>query len=159
MIISPICTYFVKKRLENATVTEENKKQYAYFPRVTAINELKSAIFFLLFYSSISFPIFMGLITHLFDLNISWGSTVKSLESDNFFVTIKKIILCERLQLCIFTIYLALLIFTMDYIHYDNLYVISVLFIPTIGHLIAPFLLNPMLYNYKEFEYDISNTP
>jgi len=46
--------------------------------------ELSCSVFFCIFYCSISFPIFLGIVSHLFSLNIGWGTTVKSLRNDKW---------------------------------------------------------------------------
>jgi hypothetical protein len=158
-VIAPVSSYLIKKRLENETVTPNNKVQSKHYPKVKVISEIKSAIFFSLFYSSISFPIFIGLISHMFSVNISWGSTVKTLKSDKCCKTIIKIILDEKLQFIVMLIYLSILLFFNLQYDCNNIYVSISLLSVIIGHLITPFLLNPMLFKFTEHKYDIANTP
>jgi len=149
-VLNPMVTYILKIRLKSS----ENSNI-----KPSLIKEYYSGIFFLLFYSSISFPIFIGLISHLLDLKISWGSTIKSLETDNLKNILIKIIIDERKQLGLMIIYLNLFIFIYFYINCYNVYIVNSLFSIIIGHIITPFVLNPSLFGLSKYEFNTEDTP
>lgn len=156
-IINPISSYIVKNKLKNMTVSVINNNQY--IPDVSFCNEVMSSIFFCLFYSSISFPIFTGVISHLFNLNISWGSTVKTLTSEKKYIIFFKIIRDDKIQFLVMFFNIGLLLFNIYYLKCVNIYVIISLSSLIIGHIITPFLLTPTLFGLSNYEYDIKNTP
>lgn len=110
------------------------------------------------FYCSISFALFLGVITHLFSINMSWGSTVKSLKNDSCCKTIKNIFIMEKMQ---FVFSICVLVFTILFKIYYDLTVIMLLPLLSlsIGHFIVPFILNPALWCATEYEFDVTDTP
>ena len=155
-IINPVVSYIVKKKLENETISTITQKQY--IPNVSFFREIMSSIFFCIFYSSISFPIFTGVSSHLLNLNISWGSTVKNLKSEKWYIIFLKIIKEEKKQFLVM-IFNGGLLFNIYYLECKNIYVISSLLSLIIGHLLAPFLLTPTLFGLSNYVYDTKDTP
>jgi hypothetical protein len=115
-------------------------------------------IFFCVFYCSISLSLFFGVVSHLFSINISWGSTVKSLENDTRCKTIKNIFINEKVQI----IYsLSMLVLTIILRIYFNM-ALSMMFTLlslSLGHFLVPFILNPPLWCSDKYEFDVIDTP
>jgi hypothetical protein len=99
------------------------------------LREFLCGLFFCLFYCSVSFPLFAGIVSHLFSINISWGSTVKSL--------------------------FIILVFTVLFIIYFDMN--KMMLVPllslSIGHIVVPFIMNTSLWCPKEYKFNITNTP
>lgn len=144
--ITPISTYIVKKKINNKHINN------------SLLNEFLSGGFFFIFYSSISFPIFIGIISHLFNINIQWGSTIKVLENDTRLNVFFKIIREEKFQLIFMMFNIFLIIFFIFYIRCFNIYVIISLSTITIGHIITPFILNPNLFNINKYKFEVEES-
>lgn len=156
-IINPISSYIIKNKLKNMTVCSINNNQY--LPNVSFFKEVMCGIFFLGFYSSISFPIFTGVISHLLNLNISWGSTVKTLKYEKKYIVFFNILKNDKIQFLVMFSYLGFLILNIYYLKCINIYIIISMSSLIIGHIITPFLLTPSLFGIFNYEYDIKDTP
>jgi cellulose synthase/poly-beta-1,6-N-acetylglucosamine synthase-like glycosyltransferase len=118
-------------------------------------HELLLGGFFAVFYSGISYSIFVGVVSHLFNLNISWGSTVKSLEQGSSKLTeCYRIIVHHRCQM----MYSILLIILMIIFPFDIVSALPILSL-ALGHILAPFILNPVVWGCNNFQYDTTDTP
>lgn len=147
-ILNPIVNYKLKRQFPIIKGHEPS-----------VCTEFYCGVFFCIFYCSVSFPLFLGVIAQLFNINISWGSTVKSLSDKSCFKTFLSVFVLEKLQ---FVFSLCILAFTILFRLYFNLSVIMLipLLSLSVGHFIVPFVLNPSLYFCtKEFEFDVSDTP
>lgn len=122
------------------------------------LREFWCGLFFCLFYCSVSFPLLLGVVAHLFSINISWGSTVKSLSNDSWCRTFTNIFITEKIQ---FIFSFLILVFTVLFtIYFDmNKMMLIPLLSLSIGHIVVPFIMNPSLWCSKEYKFDISDTP
>ena len=136
--ITPISHIIVKKHLD----VNFNYK-----------TEILSVIFFFLFYSGISWSIFVGISCHLFSIDISWGSTVKTLEEDSKWSCFVKIIKnrCNQLIYSFFMILIGFLLFYLD--NCRHIYSLLPVFLVGFGHLLTPFILTPSLFSRNKYKF------
>ena len=122
-------------------------------------SEYKTGIFFSAFYCSISFPQFIGIISHLFGIHIMWGSTVKNLKEDSnklrvFFDIIK----VEKIQILYSLFIISLTCFLYVFYTLSNIMLFPMLSLG-LGHLLIPFIFNPLLFRLNTYKFDVQDTP
>lgn len=147
-IFNPLVNYKLKRQFPKKNEAEKQ----------SLIREYICSFFFCVFYCSISFPLFFGLISHLFSINISWGSTVKSVEKDTRFNILKSIVKEEKIQFFCSFVFLIFTIFLKIYFNLNFVMLFPLLSL-SLGHLIVPIVLNPYLWCSKEYKFDIRDTP
>ena len=142
--IAPISNSIVKKHLDIS---------------FNCSREILSGIFFLIFYSGVSWPIFVGIFSHLFSIDISWGSTVKTLENDSKLRSFVKIIINRKNQI-IYSFLMILLGFFLFFLdNCQHIYSIFPVFAVGFGHLFTPFLLTPSLFCRNTYVFPTPNSP
>lgn len=150
LLFDPLFAYlylFVIYGVLNPLVVYKLKRQLPVIPKFppSILREYSSGIIFCLFYSSISLSMFVGIISHIFNLNISWGSTRKTISNESRLYTLCNTIKTEKYQL----IYSVMMI-SGTFILYIKYGMPATLLFPmlsiSVGHLIAPFLLNPSIF-------------
>lgn len=144
----------------NPLVNYKLKLQFDHIEghNASIFKEFRCGLFFCLFYCSVSFPLFLGVVAHLFSIDISWGSTIKSLSQDSWCRTFVNVFIMEKIQ---FIFCLIILIFTVMFkIYFDleNIMLLPLLSLG-LGHFLVPFIMNPALWCTKGYEFDIADTP
>lgn len=143
-IIAPISNIIVKFRLGRT---------------FSVSREILSGLFFLVFYSGVSWPVFKGIFSHLCSRNMTWGSTVKTLENDTKLTIFINIIRNHFVQI----LYAMIMIMTGLLLYYiedcRHVYSLFPVFTLGIGHIASPFLLTPNLYKKNEYRYESPSTP
>ena len=146
------CLFSVLSPFINSTVNKKTKN------RCQLGQELLLGLFYTLFYSGISYPIFVGVVSHLLDLNISWSTTNKNLEDTNRTKVVGDIITKKKWQFC-YSILLIVIVVIMWVRGCSDFQVIFPSLALSIGHLVSPFLLHPILWGKGNYEYDTSDSP
>jgi hypothetical protein len=142
-ILAPAANCAVKKRLGIEVDTKD---------------EFLTGLFYLVFYSGISWPIWCGLTTHLLDSKISWGATTKTLDEVSVPRRWASLLRnrCTQITYGVFLITLCSIIyFKMGCTTFLSLLPIGFL---ALGHIISPFVLTPELYVRQVFAYDVRDS-
>lgn len=123
------------------------------------IREIFSGIFFFIFYSGVSWSIFVGIFCHLCSINISWGSTVKTLEEDSRRVCFVKILKnrYNQINYSFCMIFIGFLVYFLD--NCRDIYSLLPVFIVGFGHLFTPFILTPSLFSKDKYEFPNLSSP
>ena len=146
-ILNPIVMYKLKKQFHNIKDFPPN-----------IYKEFFSGIFFSVFYCSISFPMFLGIIAHLLDLKIGWGSTVKSLINNKRSTIILNLVKAETIQFVYSFVICLLSFFLYMFVNMPPIMLFPMLSLG-LGHIFTPFILTPTIFCKNQFKFNELDTP
>ncbi|EIW68701.1 hypothetical protein TREMEDRAFT_11927, partial [Tremella mesenterica DSM 1558] len=119
-----------------------------------AINQIKWIPFFAIFFTGMSMPMSFALVSHAIGYNMTWSTTVKSVEKSNFFLQLPLIWKRFWPQLVFFTIVIVGVIITSTSVVPPGYRVGSLeVWIPISliagSHILWPFVLNPWFLSFS----------
>ncbi|WRT65030.1 uncharacterized protein IL334_001972 [Kwoniella shivajii] len=119
-----------------------------------AVDQIKWIPYFSIFFTGMSMPMSAALVSHLVGYNMTWSTTVKTVEKSNFFLQLP--IIWRRFwpQLSFFGLCVPMMVITSSNLlpaayRVDNVEVFVPMGIITASHLLYPFALNPWFLSFS----------
>lgn len=118
------------------------------------LENLKWTFLLAIFLGGLSLHVSQALLSHMFEINMTWGATAKELEFSNFFIEVPKVL--KRFKgsfaFSIFVIIMMIVLAVGPFIPYswriDNFIAILPMSTVAVSHLLLPIALNPALMTF-----------
>lgn len=139
--VGPISLFVMRMRLyshplfgmKNKNKLEEAKRDIGF------------ALMYLLFFAGVPFGIFKGVASHLFEIRREWGATnMDKLGCEPLKEIVKKIWAQDKLQFVLASVFSLILFVSLLSSPSSFLLLLAVTLVFSLGHLVVPFLLNPV---------------
>lgn len=116
---------------------------------------LKWTLMFAIFLGGISIHVSQALLSHMFEINMTWGATSKEADDSNFFLEVPKVLKSFKFSMTFSLLMLIMVIVlaTSSFVPYDWRITDFIAILPMssvwLSHVLLPIALNPALMTFK----------
>lgn len=137
-VLSPVATLTIRRKITSGLSNSQSLL-------ADVAEEISFNILFFIFYTGVPLLVFKGIAWHILGLNLTWGATTKELDHDVSICSLFwEILRTLRLQFGVMFMYVGYIAMLYFVIGCGPWYGASPMVMLIVGHLITPFLMNPL---------------